>query len=84
MPQHTLSVLLTDSPGALARLTGLLERRRVAVDSLAYGATEHPGVRRVTVAVSAERRRLEHITRHLDNLVDVLETDRLTREPAGS
>ena len=40
--KHTLSVLVENKPGVLARIAGLFSRRGFNIDSLAVGPTEHP------------------------------------------
>ncbi len=42
MTKHTLSVLVENKPGVLARVAGLFSRRGFNIDSLAVGETEHP------------------------------------------
>ena len=42
MCKHTLSVLVENKPGVLARIAGLFSRRGFNIDSLAVGETEHP------------------------------------------
>ena len=44
MTKHTLSVLVENKPGVLARVSGLFSRRGFNIDSLAVGETEHPEV----------------------------------------
>ena len=48
MSTHTISVLVEDRPGVLARISGLFSRRGFNIDSLAVGPTEDPGRSRMT------------------------------------
>ena len=52
MSRHTLSVLVEDQPGVLARISALFSRRGFNIDSLAVGPTELPGVSRMTIVVN--------------------------------
>ena len=54
---HTLSVLVENKPGVLARVAGLFSRRGFNIESLAVGPTEHPEISRITIVVSVEGRR---------------------------
>ena len=49
---HTLSVLVENKPGALARIAALFSRRGFNIESLAVGPTEHPDISRVTLVVN--------------------------------
>ncbi|MDQ1740214.1 MAG: acetolactate synthase small subunit [Pseudonocardiales bacterium] len=72
MSIHTLSVLVENKPGVLARVSGLFSRRGFNIESLAVGPTEHPEVSRMTILVSAEGNALEQITKQLNKLINVL------------
>jgi acetolactate synthase-1/3 small subunit len=72
MSKHTLSVLVENKPGVLARIAGLFSRRGFNIDSLAVGPTEHPEVSRMTVVVDVEDLPLEQVTKQLNKLVEVL------------
>jgi acetolactate synthase I/III small subunit len=72
MHKHTLSVLVENKPGVLARIAGLFSRRGFNIDSLAVGPTEHPEVSRMTVVVDVEDLPLEQVTKQLNKLVEVL------------
>ena len=72
MSTHTLSVLVENKPGVLARVAGLFSRRGFNIDSLAVGPTEHPEVSRMTIVVSVEELPLEQVTKQLNKLVNVL------------
>src|SRR5574339_974462 len=70
--KHTLSVLVENKPGVLARIAALFSRRGFNIDSLAVGETEHPEVSRMTVVVDVEDLPLEQVTKQLNKLVNVL------------
>lgn len=69
---HTLSVLVEDKPGVLARVAALFSRRGFNIESLAVGATEAKDMSRMTIVVSAEDVPLEQITKQLNKLINVI------------
>ena len=69
---HTLSVLVEDKPGVLARVAALFSRRGFNIESLAVGATEHKNMSRMTIVVTAEETPLEQITKQLNKLINVI------------
>jgi len=82
MSRHTLSVLVQDQPGVLARIAGLFSRRGFNIESLAVGPTETPEVSRITLVVEVEGLPLEQVTKQLNKLVNVLKIVEL--EPGTS
>lgn len=80
--KHTLSVLVENKPGVLARITALFSRRGFNIDSLAVGTTEHPDISRITIVVNVEGLPLEQVTKQLNKLVNVLKIVEL--EPAAA
>jgi acetolactate synthase I/III small subunit len=77
--RHTLSVLVENTPGVLARISGLFSRRGFNIDSLAVGPTEHPEISRMTIVVNVEDSPLEQVTKQLNKLVNVIKI--VTLEP---
>ena len=69
---HTLSVLVEDKPGVLARVASLFSRRGFNIQSLAVGATEQKDMSRMTIVVNVEDSPLEQITKQLNKLVNVI------------
>lgn len=69
---HTISVLVENRPGALARVSGLFARRGYNIDSLAVGETEDRSISRMTIVVSVDGKPLEQVTKQLHKLVSVL------------
>ena len=72
MTQHVLSVLVENTPGALARVSSLFMRRGFNIESLAVGPTEIPEVSRMTIVVNLDELPLEQVTKQLNKLVNVL------------
>jgi len=70
--RHTLSVLVEDRPGVLARVAGLFSRRGFNIESLAVGQTEVEGLSRMTIVVDAAAQPLEQVTKQLNKLIHVL------------
>ena len=72
MTRHTLSVLVENVPGVLARTAGLFSRRGFNIESLAVGPTEKPGISRMTIVVTVEELPLEQVTKQLNKLINVI------------
>ncbi|MCB1517148.1 MAG: acetolactate synthase small subunit [Hyphomicrobiaceae bacterium] len=70
--RHTLSVLVDNEPGILARIAGLFSARGFNIDSLTVSETEHEqGLSRITVVTKANLKVLVQIKRQLERLVPV-------------
>ena len=70
---HTLSVIVENKPGVLARISGLFARRGYNIESLAVGPTQRPELSRITLQVGvSDQLVLEQITKQLNKLVEVL------------
>ena len=82
MSKHTLSVLVENKPGVLARIAALFSRRGFNIDSLAVGPTEHAEISRMTVVVDVDALPLEQVTKQLNKLIEVLKVVEL--EPTAS
>ena len=78
--KHTLSVLVENKAGALARIATMFARRGFNIDSLAVGPTEQHDVSRITLRVDCEKHALDQIEKQIHKLVNVL---RVTELVAG-
>ena len=76
----TLSVLVENKPGVLARVAGLFSRRGFNIESLAVGPTEVDDISRMTIVVAAAAQPLEQVTKQLNKLINVLKIVELDSE----
>ena len=76
--QHTLSVLVEDKAGVLARVSSLLARRGFNIHSLAVGPTADEGMSRMTIVVEAPE--LEQVKKQLHKLINVVKINELDPE----
>jgi len=70
--RHTISVLVENKFGVLARISGLFSARGFNISSLAVGETEDPTVSRMTIVVEGDEKTLEQIKKQLNKLIDVI------------
>ncbi len=71
--KHTLSVLVENKFGVLARVAGLFSARGYNIDSLAVSETQDASISRMTIVVDAgDERILEQIKKQLHKLIDVI------------
>jgi acetolactate synthase-1/3 small subunit len=71
LSRHTISVLVENKPGVLARISGLFSRRGFNIDSLAVGPTDDESVSRMTIVVDRPDSP-EQVIKQLNKLVHVL------------
>jgi len=76
--QRTISALVQDKPGVLARISGLFRRRGFNIASLAVGRSEQPGMSRMTFVVEGPDEVVRHVAAQLDRLIDVVEVHDIT------
>ena len=72
MKQHTISVLVENKFGVLARVAGLFSGRGYNIESLSVNATNDPAVSKMTIVTSGDENIIEQIDKQLNKLIDVL------------
>lgn len=77
--KHTISVLVENHFGVLARVAGLFSARGFNIDSLAVGETHDPSVSRMTIVATGDERILEQIIKQLSKLIDVITVEDLSK-----
>jgi acetolactate synthase-1/3 small subunit len=79
--KHTISILVENKFGVLARVAGLFSARGYNIDSLAVSETQDPATSRMTVVVNAQDERiLEQIKKQLNKLIDVITVTDFTKK----
>ena len=79
--RHTISVLVENKFGVLARIAGLFSARGYNIASLAVSETLDPSVSYMTIVVEAEDEKiLEQIKKQLNKLIDVITITDFTKK----
>ncbi len=78
--KHTLSVLVENTPGALARIVGLFSGRGFNIDSLCVAETLDPTLSHLTLVTHGDDLIIEQIIKQLRRLVDVYKVVDVTEE----
>lgn len=77
--KHTISVLVENKFGVLARVASLFSAKGYNIDSLSVGETTDPEVSRMTIVVTGDDMILEQIIKQLRRLIDVIKVSDLTQ-----
>lgn len=77
---HTISILVENRPGVLARVSHVFARRGFNLESLAVSRTEDPTVSRMTVVVAGDDEQFTQIGNQLFKLIDVIKVIDHTRD----
>lgn len=79
--KHTISVIVENKFGVLARIAGLFSARGYNIASLAVSETHDPAISCMTIVVDAEDEKiLEQIKKQLNRLIDVLTVTDFTKK----
>ena len=79
--RHTISVLVENKPGVLARISGLFSARGYNIASLAVSETLDPTISYTTMVVEVEDEKiLEQIKKQLNKLIDVISVTDFTKK----
>ncbi len=76
--RHTISLLVENKFGVLARISNLFSARGYNIESLSVGETIDPNVSIMTIVTSGDDKIIEQITKQLNRLVDVIKVVDLT------
>ncbi len=71
--KHTLSVLVENKFGVLARVAGMFSGRGFNIDTLNVAPTQNPEISRITAAVHGDEAHLDQAIKQLNKLVNVID-----------
>mgnify|MGYP002629391307 FL=1 len=78
--KHTLSALVENKFGVLARVAGMLSGRGSNIETLNDGPTHDPAYSRITATVVADDAALDRCVKALDKLINVITVNDFSRE----
>ena len=78
MHQHTISVLVENKSGVLARIAGLFCGRGYNIDSLTVSPTDDSDTSKMTIVTTGDDSVIEQIEKQLSKLIDVIKVTDLT------
>ena len=77
---HTISILVENRPGVLARVSHVFARRGFNLESLAVSRTEDPTVSRMTIVVAGDDEAFNQMGKQIFKLIDVIKVIDHTRD----
>ena len=79
--RHTISVLVENKFGVLARLSGMISGRGFNIDSLNVAPTHDASLSRITLVLNGDDAALDLCTKQLRKLINVVEIVDFKQEP---
>jgi len=78
--KHTLSILVENRQGVLAKIASMIAAKGYNIDSLSVAETLDPSVSRMTVSLHGDEWVIEQAVKQLHRLIDVIKVVDLTDE----
>ncbi|MDO8644645.1 MAG: acetolactate synthase small subunit, partial [bacterium] len=78
--RHTLSALVENEFGVLARVATLISAKGYNIDSLSVSTTKDPSISRITIVTQGSDAIILQITKQLNRLINVLKVEDLTHQ----
>lgn len=80
--RRMITAMVHDQAGVLSRITSVLNRRQVNMDSVSVGRTERAGESQMTIIIQADTlAEVEQVTKQLNKQIDVVKVSDITDEP---
>lgn len=80
--RHTITALVENRPGVLARVANLFRRRAFNIDSLTVGRTQRKDYSRITIVMEGTTAEAERVESNLYKMVNVIQVEHLSDLPA--
>lgn len=77
---HTITAIVEDKPGVLARVASMFGRRGFNISNLSVGHSETPGLSRMTFVVEGDEWVVEQVTKQLYKLIDVVHVSDISED----
>ena len=77
--RHTISILVENKFGVLARVAGLFSGRGFNIETLNVGPTHNAELSRITVTIVADETALDQAVKQVHKLVNVIEVTDFSR-----
>lgn len=79
--KHTISILVNDQPGVLARVANLFGQRGFNIESITVGQSEEKGLSRMIIVTSGDDKTIQQMMKQLHKLIDVIKVQHLSANP---
>ncbi len=79
--KHTLSLMVENHQGVLAKIASLIAAKGYNIDSLSVAETLDPTVSRMTMSVRGDEWVMEQVVKQFHRIIDVIKVVDLTDEP---
>ena len=80
--RHTISALVENQFGVLARVAGMFSGRGFNIESLNVGPTENKNFSRITATINADNNALDQCVKQLKKIVSVIEVNHFSSKDA--
>lgn len=80
MGKHIFSILVTNKPGVMTRVSSMFTRRGFNIDTLTVGETESPEFSRITVSMIGDEYAKDQVVKQLSKLHDVKQVQVMERD----
>src|SRR5699024_12172159 len=75
------TITVKNHSGVLNRVTGMLQRRQINIESISVGETETPGISKMTLVVEVnDHQKVEQLTKQLNKQIDVIKVSDIRSE----